>query len=487
MKQAKRLLAFLLATVMLLSATMFVNAANEKTPHQITLLEKVKGKLKANESIEYVFSVPEDNTSVNINFIGFESSDRTYGTYKLSIFDQAGEEMFSNGGRISFDDTTLNAKLSSGKYTMRITENGNYTFEYAIYITASVFNDIPVTKITLDKTKTVMSVGDAATLKVTYEPFYTTFKTVWSTSNKKIVAVDKNGKIVAKTLGVAKITASVGAKKATCTVTVNKDNKAVTVYQNESKSIVSRFKQVSNYEKAKWSSSNTKIVKVDKEGKVTGLRKGSAIITAKIGKKTFSCSVTVPQVKINTTLVYLHVGESFKLKVSGTSKVSSWSSSKPTVVSVDKKGNIKAKKTGVATITAVVNKKKYSCKVTVEELAYGTIAGSVSYYFNSNYGYVADTGAKIYVLDEYRGEIVASGMADGTGSYSLQVPTGTYVVMILSAHNESLDTLYDDKQRKEIRDEYGIYLVSEMMSWKNVTVSKNQILNVSQRFGMSDF
>ena len=116
MKQAKRLLAFLLATVMLLSATMFVNAANEKTPHQITLLEKVKGKLKANESIEYVFSVPEDNTSVNINFIGFESSDRTYGTYKLSIFDQAGEEMFSNGGRISFDDTTLNAKLSSKSF-----------------------------------------------------------------------------------------------------------------------------------------------------------------------------------------------------------------------------------------------------------------------------------------------------------------------------------------------------------------------------------
>ena len=45
--------------------------------------------------------------------------------------------------------------------------------------------------------------------------------------------------------------------------------------------------------KVKWSSSKKKIAKVSKKGKVTGLKAGKAIITAKIGKKKLKCTVTV--------------------------------------------------------------------------------------------------------------------------------------------------------------------------------------------------
>ena len=45
--------------------------------------------------------------------------------------------------------------------------------------------------------------------------------------------------------------------------------------------------------KIKWSSSKKKIAKVSKKGKVTGLKEGKAIITAKIGKKKLKCTVTV--------------------------------------------------------------------------------------------------------------------------------------------------------------------------------------------------
>lgn len=43
----------------------------------------------------------------------------------------------------------------------------------------------------------------------------------------------------------------------------------------------------------KWSSSDQKIVKVTKRGKIVGIKEGVATITAKVGGKTMTCEVTV--------------------------------------------------------------------------------------------------------------------------------------------------------------------------------------------------
>ena len=45
--------------------------------------------------------------------------------------------------------------------------------------------------------------------------------------------------------------------------------------------------------KVTWSSTDKTIVKVDKKGVVTGVSNGKAKVEAKIGKKTYSCTVTV--------------------------------------------------------------------------------------------------------------------------------------------------------------------------------------------------
>lgn len=50
--------------------------------------------------------------------------------------------------------------------------------------------------------------------------------------------------------------------------------------------------------KIKWKSSNKKIAKVTKKGKVTGIKAGKSIITAKIGKKFLKCRVTVKKKRI---------------------------------------------------------------------------------------------------------------------------------------------------------------------------------------------
>ena len=80
------------------------------------------------------------------------------------------------------------------------------------------------TSITLNQKQLTMEVGDEQELLATIEPNDATNKEVtWTTSNKNIVTVDKNGKIKGIKEGTAKITAkTVNGKETTCQVTVTK-------------------------------------------------------------------------------------------------------------------------------------------------------------------------------------------------------------------------------------------------------------------------
>lgn len=72
-------------------------------------------------------------------------------------------------------------------------------------------------------------------------------------------------------------------------------------------------------------------------------------------------------VKLSATKKTVYVGESFTLKVSGTSKTVKWSSSKKSVASVTQKGKVTAKQAGTTTISAKVGSKSLKCKVTVND------------------------------------------------------------------------------------------------------------------------
>ncbi|MFT4146702.1 MAG: Ig-like domain-containing protein [Mobilitalea sp.] len=73
-------------------------------------------------------------------------------------------------------------------------------------------------------------------------------------------------------------------------------------------------------------------------------------------------------VKLNKTSITLNAGSSYTLKVTGTTKTVKWSSSDAKIASVSAKGAVKAIKKGSAKITAAVSGKKYTCKVTVNEV-----------------------------------------------------------------------------------------------------------------------
>ncbi len=75
--------------------------------------------------------------------------------------------------------------------------------------------------------------------------------------------------------------------------------------------------------------------------------------------------VEAAAVKINVESKSTYVGDSFTLKISGTKSKVTWSTSNKKVATVSSKGKVTAMKKGNVTITATVNKKKYTCKVTV--------------------------------------------------------------------------------------------------------------------------
>ena len=81
---------------------------------------------------------------------------------------------------------------------------------------------------------------------------------------------------------------------------------------------------------------------------------------------TTATTVEAASVKLNYKKLTLYKGQKKQLKIKGTKKKAKWSSNKKSVVSVDKKGKITAKKKGTAVITVKAGKKTVKCKVTVK-------------------------------------------------------------------------------------------------------------------------
>ena len=129
----------------------------------------------------------------------------------------------------------------------------------------------------------------------------------WTSSNKKVAAVDKKGKITAKKTGTATITvrtkngatASVKVKVQKGKVTTKKltvtnvTDKKLTLKKGKTFTIKTSVTPITSPDKVSYTSSNKKIVTVDKKGKLKAVKKGTATITVKSGKKTVKFDVTV--------------------------------------------------------------------------------------------------------------------------------------------------------------------------------------------------
>ena len=125
---------------------------------------------------------------------------------------------------------------------------------------------------------------------------------------------------------------------------------------------------------------NKKIVKVDKKGKITGKKAGKATVTITYtngSRRIFRVKVQKGIVKTTAVsvnkrnIILARKGKSFQLKVTRTPVTSqqkvTYKSSNSKVAAVNSKGKIVAKKKGTATITVKSGNKKITCKVKVKK------------------------------------------------------------------------------------------------------------------------
>ena len=186
----------------------------------------------------------------------------------------------------------------------------------------------------------------------------------WKSSNRKVAAIDENGKIKPIKEGTTTITASCYGIRKSCKVTVKKPSlklktKSITIFAKTQYLLKINAKPA---DKLKLVSSDPRVVKVSKDGMITGEKKGEAIIKASVpGAKAVTCKVTVLKKihKINRTSQTLMKGNSTTLYLSNVGTNDSvyfeLSDSSSDVAKISYSGNkckVTAKKEGEITVNA---------------------------------------------------------------------------------------------------------------------------------------
>jgi len=152
-------------------------------------------------------------------------------------------------------------------------------------------------------------------------------------------------------------------KKPTKTVVKVQLNKTkATVYAGKTV----QLKLKGTTKKVTWKSSNKAIATVYK-GKVTTKKAGTVTITAKVGKKSYKCKVTVKKPYLNKVSASVYTGKTVQLKLTGAT-VKSYTSKNKAVATVTKKGLVTTKAVGTAKIVVKDTKgRSYNCSVIVKD------------------------------------------------------------------------------------------------------------------------
>jgi uncharacterized protein YjdB len=220
--------------------------------------------------------------------------------------------------------------------------------------------------ITISNSSATLEIGTSKSLKISG----TASKVYWSSSNKSVATVSSTGSVTAKALGTATITASVSGKKLTSKITVVKPIKISYKTYAIQVGTTKKLYITGTTSKVTWSSSNTKVATVSSWGTITPVAAGTATITAAVAGKKLTCVLTVTEpVKLSNKTYTLQTGNTYKLKITGTTSKITWTSSNQNIATISSYGTITAKAAGKATITAKVDDKTLTCALTVTDPA----------------------------------------------------------------------------------------------------------------------
>ncbi|MDE7328110.1 MAG: Ig-like domain-containing protein [Lachnospiraceae bacterium] len=229
-----------------------------------------------------------------------------------------------------------------------------------------------VTGIKLDQSNVTMNVGETFRLTYVISPVNASNPAVtWTTTNKSVATVDKNGLVSAKGVGQTAIILKTneGGYMATCLINVNR---VATAVRLDATSIVLNVGDYYNFETTitpadstdktlTWEISDKGVVAVSNRGKVIAKKVGVAVVMAKTKSgSTAYCTVTVQQgvtgLKLDEHEEEIFIGDEWELTATvspknATNQEVKWTSSDRSVASVDKEGRVKGLKEGLTIIT----------------------------------------------------------------------------------------------------------------------------------------
>lgn len=170
--------------------------------------------------------------------------------------------------------------------------------EFSCTITVSGY---VVKQMTIEGTQE-MRVGETQNLQLSITPTEARkdAKITWKSDQPDILSVDETGTVTAHKSGSATITAAADNATARMTISVESNLQALTIKPSSMKMFVGDSIAVqvtptpenANIEEAQWKSEDSSIAYY-KNGRIYGVRAGTAQITASVGNVTASCTVTV--------------------------------------------------------------------------------------------------------------------------------------------------------------------------------------------------
>ncbi len=267
------------------------------------------------------------------------------------------------------------------------TEDGGKTAECRVTVNDAF---VDVVGVTIDPpSKNMLAVGESIILTATVLPDNATNKSVtWSSDNEAVAKVGATtGKVTAEGVGEATITVTTanGGKKASCKITVHVpvesitlDKESATLFIGNTLTLTATVTPDTATDKSiTWTSDNEAVATVDTNGIVSAKSEGTATITAKAGEQSDKCTITVKQevaatgVEILNAPETLDYGTPLKLEAkvipdTATNQEVSWSSSKDSIATIDKDGNVKTVGEGDVTFTVKTEDGGYEASCTIK-------------------------------------------------------------------------------------------------------------------------
>ena len=284
--------------------------------------ELTRSELK--ETLEkYFIEVPEDYT------MDTELTTKSeYGNYKIKVSEIYDRDIMIASEEESDDNTTItpstpsqsqtssstggNSSSSNNSNSGSTSNNGNTTSggstgSSGTLVSENSTTEIDVTGIEIDRQTATIDINGENTIqlnsKLTPTNANKNTEVKWTSKKKAVASISKTGLVTGKTVGNSMIMAtSQNGYSAECLVVCQAKITRITVNPVTASIPVGGTIQLTATiapntvtEKITWKSSNTDVAKVDRNGLVTGVAKGKAIITAQnpAGTIKATCTVTV--------------------------------------------------------------------------------------------------------------------------------------------------------------------------------------------------